>query len=339
LIKKLIKEALAKGSNDLHVKTDAVPKIRVLRELVELGDKIVTEAEVYQMLDYMIGSEGIARLKNEMDMDFAFEEDDFRLRINAFYQQEKPCFIARIIGSHIPTFEELGLPEVVKEIALKPKGIIMVTGPASCGKTTTIASIVDFINENVNTHIITLEQPIEYKFTSKAALIDQREVGRDTESFVSGLKYALRQDPDIVMVGEMRDLETISTAITTAETGHLVLSTLHTSSAVGTISRIVNSFPPHQRDEIRTQISLSIQGIISQVLIPKADGSGLVPVYEVLFPTYGARNLIRADKLEQIKSIMQTDKKCSTLQRETLKLISQGVIKKEDAVKVVKLEE
>ncbi|MCK5686780.1 Flp pilus assembly complex ATPase component TadA, partial [bacterium] len=198
---------------------------------------------------------------------------------------------------------------------------------------------VDYINAQLNTHIITLEQPIEFRFSNKKALLDQREVGKDTESFLTGLRYALRQDPDIVMVGEMRDIETISTAITTAETGHLVLSTLHTSSAVGTINRIVNSFPPHQRGEIRTQISLSIQGVISQILVPNAERTTLVPVFEVLYPTYGIRNLIRTDKIDQIESIMQTDKNCTTIRKEILKMIHDGIVTEEDARKFIHLDD
>ncbi len=339
MLKSMIIEALKKGSNDLHVKAGSVCKIRIFKELVDLNEKLVSDEEVNKMLHQMLGDEKYNAYKEEMDLDFGYEIDGFRLRINAFYEREKSGFIVRIIPNEIPDMETLKLPDIVKEMALKPKGIILITGPASCGKSTTVASIVDFINAQVNTHIITLEQPIEFKFFNRKALLDQREVGKDTESFLSGLRYALRQDPDIVMVGEMRDLETISTAITTAETGHLVLSTLHTSSAVGTINRIVNSFPTHQREEIRTQISLSIQGVVSQILVPNAEKTSLVPVFEVLYPTYGIRNLIRTNKIDQIESIMQTDKNCTTIRNELLKMVSEGLVTKEDAYKYVNLEE
>ena len=338
MLDEIVKKALEKNSHDIHIKVNSPVKIRVLGELIPLDSRILTADEVESILTTMLSPEDWKKLNEELDLDFAYETKNYRLRVNAFRQQEEWAAIMRIIPPKIPTFEELGLPPIVKEIALKPKGIILITGPASCGKTTTIASMIEFINQNVNTHIITLEQPIEYKFKNRKALIDQREVGKDTESFLTGLRYALRQDPDIVMVGEMRDLETISTAITTAETGHLVLSTLHTSSAIGTITRIINSFPPHQRDEIRTQISLSIQGIVSQVLIPRADKSGMIAVFEILYPTYGVRNLIRTNNISQIESILQTDKNCTTLRKEVQKLIAKGIITEEDARKYVKFE-
>lgn len=339
MLEKLVTQTLKMGSNDLHIKAGAVPKTRIFKELVDLDNKIVTTQEVEDMLLKMLGEQKYNTYLHEMDLDFAYEVAGYRLRVNAFNERERKGFIVRVIPSKIPEMESLNLPPVVKDMALKPKGIILVTGPASCGKSTTVASIVDFINSQENTHIITLEQPIEFKFFNKKALLDQREVGSDTESFLTGLRYALRQDPDIVMVGEMRDLETISTAITTAETGHLVLSTLHTSSAVGTINRIVNSFPPHQREEIRTQISLSIQGVISQILVPNAEKTTLIPVFEILYPNYGIRNLIRTNKIDQIESIMQTDQTCTTLRKELLKLISDGTVKEEDARKYVHLED
>jgi twitching motility protein PilT len=230
-----------------------------------------------------------------------------RFRINVYKQRRSFAISARVIKPELPTIESLGMPEMLKDIALKPRGLFLVTGPTGSGKSTTLAAMINHINNSRSCHILTLENPIEYLFRHNVAMINQREIGDDTRNFASGLRAGLREDPDVIFVGEMRDLETISTAVSAAETGHYVLSTLHTTSAASSVDRIIDSFPPHQQQQVRIQLSGTLQGILSQQLIPLADESGRVAAIEMLLVNDAVRNMIREGKTHQIDSVIQTN--------------------------------
>jgi len=244
--------------------------------------------------------------EEELEVDFSFATDFARFRVNAFHQRKGPAACLRLIPTEIKTLSELGLPPIVSELAMKDRGLLLVTGPTGSGKSTTLASIIDYINQHRPCHIITIEDPIEFVHESKNSLVNQREVGSDTRSFAAALRSALREDPDVVLVGEMRDLETTQLAITAAETGHLVLGTLHTNSAAKTCDRIVDIFPHEQQAQIRTMFSESLVAIIAQTLIPRRDGKGRVAAFEILVGVPAVRNLIRENKVAQINSVIQT---------------------------------
>lgn len=295
----------AKGS-DLHIASEAFPTIRVdgtLKPLEKYGKLDPQRAKdlCYEILTHEKSTKLEAEL--EIDLSFTFEEKS-RIRANIFWQQDTVAGAFRFIPIQIPNPTQLGLPEVVINLTKKPRGLILVTGPTGSGKSTTIASLINIINKERHDHIITIEDPIEYIFQHNNCVVNQREVGSDTLSFKNALKYILRQDPDIVLIGEMRDLETIQSAITTAETGHLVFATLHTNNAVQTIDRIIDVFPPHQQPQIRTQLSFILEGVISQQLIPLVNG-GRTAALEIMLPTSAIRNLIREGKNHQIYAQMQ----------------------------------
>ncbi len=260
---------------------------------------------------------------------------DGRVRVNVFMQRNTVAAALRSIPDEIKPMEELGLIPVVKELCKKNMGLILVTGPTGSGKTTTLASMIDYINTNFPYHIITIEDPIEYMFRHKKAIVNQRELGTDTQSFARALKYALREDPDVILVGEMRDLETIKAALTAAETGHLVFATLHTNTAVQTINRIINVFPEEEQQQVRTELSFVLQGVISQRLLPKING-GRVLIHEVMIPTIGIRNLIREDKIHQIYGLMQSGQAetgMQTMNQSIYQAYKNGYISIEDALK------
>src|SRR6185436_8403956 len=276
------------------------------------------------------------RFEEEMELDFSFGVRSLaRFRGNLFQQRGAVGGVFRTIPFVIRTFNDLGLPPVLEELCNKPRGLVLVTGPTGSGKSTTLAAMIDKINTERHEHIITIEDPIEYLHSHKSCVVNQREVGADTASFKKALKYILRQDPDIVLVGELRDLETIEAALTTAETGHLCFATLHTNSAVQTINRIIDVFPPNQQSQIRAQLSFVLEGIVSQTLLPKASGSGRVPALEVLIPNAAIRNLIREDKLHQVYSQMQIGQGKSgmqTLNQSLAALFLRRLITLEEAV-------
>jgi len=270
------------------------------------------------------------------EVDFSYAIYGFgRFRVNVFKQRGTPAVAIRVVPPNILTPEELGLPEIVKSLARKPYGLVLVTGPTGSGKSTTLAAMIDLLNKEVSGHIITLEDPIEFLHTHKNCIVNQREVGIDTHSFAAGLRVALREDPDIILVGEMRDLETISTAITAAETGHLVLATLHTSNAVQTVDRIIDVFPPHQQNQVRIQLSMVLQGIIAQTLIPRVDRAGRVVAVEVLVANAAVRNLIREGKTHQLPTIIQSSSKLGmqTMDSSLRDLYMRGMISFEEARK------
>lgn len=333
-IEELLKKAVESGASDLHLTVNAAPVVRVHGELRFLPGPVLNYQELNTFAEALLNQEQRAIFYELGEVDFSYSLYGYaRFRVNVFRQRGTPCIAARVIPPVILNTDELGIPEIVKTLVRKPHGLILVTGPTGSGKSTTLAAMIDQLNRETTGHIITLEDPIEFLHTHKNCIINQREVGLDSKSFSSGLRAALRQDPDVILVGEMRDLETIATAITAAETGHLVLATLHTAGAVQSIDRIIDAFPPYQQEQIRIQLAVILQGIISQTLVPKIDHSGRVPVVEVLVATSAVRNLIREGKSHQLLTVMQTGAKygMQTMDQALKTLYKRGLIGYEDA--------
>uniref|UniRef100_A0A7C4THX3 Type IV pilus twitching motility protein PilT n=1 Tax=candidate division WOR-3 bacterium TaxID=2052148 RepID=A0A7C4THX3_UNCW3 len=294
-------------ASDLILKVGSPPILRINGELTNLNLPPIAEVDIETGLVEILKKEHIEEFKKNNELDFSYELASYaRFRVNIFRQKGSIGAVFRLIPQKIPTIDELGFPPILKEMAMRPRGLIVVTGPSGCGKSTTQAALIDYRNENDTCHIVTVEDPIEFIHKNKKALVTQREVGRDTHSFANALKFVLRQDPDVILVGEMRDLETMSLAITAAETGHLVITTLHTADSISTIDRIIDVFPPHQQNQIRMQLSLNLLCIISQNLLKRIDGKGRIAAYEILVATGGVRNLIREAKTHQLLSILQT---------------------------------
>ncbi len=302
----LLKELVERGGSDLHITTNSPPQIRVDGTLTPLDQPPLNAIETKNLCYSVLTDAQKHKFEEENELDLSFGVKGLsRFRGNIFVQRGAVAGVFRVIPYKILTFEELGLPPVVAELASKPRGLVLVTGPTGSGKSTTLASIIDKINLDRHDHIVTIEDPIEYLHPHKGCLVNQREVGADTKGFKNALKYVLRQDPDVVLVGELRDLETIEAALTLAETGHLCFATLHTNSCAQTINRIVDVFPPYQQTQIRAQLSFVLEGVISQTLIPKASGTGRVLALEIMVPNPAIRNLIREDKVHQVYSQMQ----------------------------------
>jgi twitching motility protein PilT len=332
----LLEEMVARGASDLHITVNSAPAIRVRGHIERLEEYEPLNADATQQLLYrVLSSEQQKHFEIKRQLDFAHQVPGVaRFRVNVYFQRECVGAAFRVIPEEIKTMEELGLPSTLHELAEKPRGIVLVTGPTGSGKSTTLASIVDEINRTRSEHILTIEDPIEFVHRHKRCIVNQREIGVDAVSFAEGLRAALRQDPDVILVGEMRDLETISTALTAAETGHLVFGTLHTQSAPSTIDRIIDVFPPEQQEQVRIMIAGSLQGVVTQALLPTADGAGRVAALEVLFPDDAVRNLIRQGKVEQIYSVMQTNtgRGMQTMEQALAELVLRGVITMETAV-------
>ncbi|OWA36219.1 type IV pili twitching motility protein PilT [Saccharibacillus sp. O16] len=308
-IEALLREMYARGASDLHIAVGAPPSIRVHGSLMPLGGEAVNPAEAEEMAADLLGEERSIRFRTQGELDFAYALPGAdRFRINVYRQKGYAAVSARSIPEKIPTMEQLGLPASLASLAHKPQGLILVTGPTGSGKSSTLAAMINDVNLKSSKHIVTLEDPIEFMHEHRKSLVHQREVGLDTASFADGLRAALRQDPDVILVGEMRDLETISSAITAAETGHLVLATLHTTDAPKTIDRIIDAFPAHQQAQVRTQLSSVLTAVISQRLLPNRGGQGRTCATEVLINTPAVANLIRSEKVHQIRSVMQTGK-------------------------------
>jgi twitching motility protein PilT len=302
----LLKTMVEQGGSDLHITTGSPPQIRVDGQMLPLKLPPLLPAETKQLCYSVLTEAQKRKLEEENELDLSFGVKGLaRFRGNIFIQRGALAGVFRMIPYKFLSFEELGLPPVIKDISRKPRGLVLVTGPTGSGKSTTLASIIDFINSERQEHIITIEDPIEYLHPHKKCLINQREVGADTHSFKKALKYILRQDPDVVLVGELRDLETIEAALTIAETGHLCFATLHTNGCVQTINRIVDVFPTHQQQQVRTQLSFVLEGVLSQTLIPRSQGRGRVLALEVMVPNMAIRALVRDDKVHQIYSQMQ----------------------------------
>jgi twitching motility protein PilT len=308
-IDELLERMVEANASDLHVTTGTPPAIRVRGEVERLeGFDALTGEETQQLLYRILSSEQQKHLELNRQLDFSYSIPGLaRFRVNTYFQRESVGAAFRLIPTELKTLEELGIPESLHVLAEKPRGLVLVTGPTGSGKSTTLAAIIDEINRNRSEHILTIEDPIEFLHRHKRCIVNQREIGPDAKSFAEALRAALRQDPDVILVGEMRDLETISTALTAAETGHLVFGTLHTQSAPSTIDRIIDVFPAEQQEQVRIQIANSLQGVVTQALLPTADGMGRVPALEILLPDDAVRNLIRQGKVEQIYSVMQTN--------------------------------
>jgi twitching motility protein PilT len=302
----LLKAMIEKGASDLHITTSSPPQLRIDGKLAPIKMPPLTPPETKQICYSILTDAQKHRFEENNELDLSFGVRGLsRFRANIFMQRGAVAGAFRAIPYKIMTFEELGLPKIVSELANKPRGLILVTGPTGSGKSTTLATIIDKINTERNEHIVTVEDPIEYLHPHKNCVVNQREVGADTKGFQNALKYILRQDPDVVLIGEMRDLETIEAALTVAETGHLALATLHTNSCVQTINRVVDVFPPYQQAQVRAQLSFVLEGVLSQTLIPRANGPGRCLALEIMVPNSAIRNLIREDKIHQVYSQMQ----------------------------------
>jgi twitching motility protein PilT len=334
-IVELLREALDRKASDLHVTVDSPPVIRVNGELVRLDLPHLQPADTRRLLMEMLDEDQAGRFESEGEVDFAHSIAHLgRFRVNGYRQRGSAAIAIRLIGSEIKSLRALGLPETLANLARRPRGLVLVTGPTGSGKTTTLASMIDLINREFEYHIITLEDPIEYLHRHQRSVVNQREIGSDTQSFASGLRAALREDPDVVLVGEMRDLETIATALRAAETGHLVLATLHTNDASQTIDRVVDAFPPYQQEQVKVQLGNCLEGIVAQRLIPRMDSRGRVVAVEVLVANPAIRNLIREGKTHQIPSSLQTGSRygMKTMDASLRELYAQQVISAEDYV-------
>lgn len=332
----LLKHMIESRASDLHITTGSPPRLRVDGKLLSMDHPVLSPTDTKALCYSILTDAQKHRFEenNELDLSFGIKGLS-RFRANIFMQRGAVAGAFRTIPFNIRTFNDLMLPEIVNDLVKKPRGLILVTGPTGSGKSTTLAAMIDRINDDRYDHIITVEDPIEYLHGHKKCLINQREVNADTVSFKVALKYVLRQDPDVVLIGEMRDLETIEAALTVSETGHLTLATLHTNSAVQTINRIIDVFPSHQQEQIRVQLSFVLEGILSQQLLPKKSGHGRVMAVEILVPNPAIRNLIREDKVHQIYSQMQTGQSKSgmqTMNQSLFELYTKGLISYEEAM-------
>ena len=329
-IDELLEHMVARDASDLHVTVGTPPVIRVRGEVERLDEFApLTSEDTQQLLYRILSSEQQKQLEIKRQLDFSHSIPGLaRFRVNVYFQRESIGAAFRLIPAELKTLEELGMPPTLHLLTDKPRGLVLVTGPTGSGKSTTLAALIDEINRTRAEHIITIEDPIEFVHRHKRCVVNQREIGVDATSFAEALRAALRQDPDVILLGEMRDLETIATALTAAETGHLVFGTLHTQSAPSTIDRIIDVFPAEQQEQIRIQIASSLQGVITQALLPTADGMGRVPALEVLLPDDAVRNLIRQGKVEQIYSVMQTNtsRGMQTMEQSLADLIQRGVV-------------
>lgn len=310
----LLQATIDEGASDLHVRAFMPPELRIHGELVAIADEAFTAEETRRLCNEIMTPEQVAEAESNGGTDFALaHEDGTRFRVSVFKERGRWGCVLRMIPSTLLTLEQIGLPPSIKELLFKPRGLILVTGPTGSGKSTTLASMIDVINQERGVHVVTVEDPIEFYHTSKKSLVTQREVGSDVPSFAEAIRRALRQDPDVILVGEMRDLETIGAAITAAETGHLVFGTLHTTGAAETIDRIVGAFPVDVQDQVRTQLSVGLQAVISQILLPKLgpDGKvhGRIAAFEIMLATPSVRSRIRDNKTFQIRSDIQTGAK------------------------------
>jgi twitching motility protein PilT len=306
-LSELLRKMIELHGSDLHITTNSAPMVRVHGVLRPLDFPEMMPAETKQLAYSVLTDAQKHRFEETLELDFSFGIKGLsRFRANIFNQRGAVGAVFRSIPYEIKTFEELGLPPVIDKLCEKPRGLILVTGPTGSGKSTTLASMIDKINRDRHEHIITVEDPIEYLHAHKGCIVNQREVHADTHTFAAALRAALRQDPDVVLIGEMRDLETTETALRIAETGHLTFATLHTNSAASSVNRIIDIFPAHQQAQIRTQLSMVLEGIFTQALLPKANGQGRCLAMEILVPNAAIRNLIREDKIHQIYSMMQT---------------------------------
>ena len=332
----LLERMVARGASDLHLAVGCEPVLRLNGRLERLEELPRLTPDDTQRLLYRITSTDQQKqleIKRQLDLSYSLA-GLARFRVNVYFQRQSLGAAFRLIPAELKTLEDLGLPSSLYELAKKPRGLVLVTGPTGSGKSTTLAALIDEINRTRSEHIMTIEDPIEFLHRHKRCVVNQREIGPDATSFAEALRGALRQDPDVILLGEMRDLETIATALTAAETGHLVFATLHTQDAPSTVDRLIDVFPAAQQEQVRVQIASTLQGIVTQALVPTADGARRVPAIEILFPDDAVRNLIRQAKVEQIYSVMQTGSKrgMQTLEQSLVELIVSGKISQEIAL-------
>ena len=333
----LLQEMVQKGASDLHITAGVKAKLRIDGELMDSSiDYVLKPKDTLQIAYSILTENQKKRYETEDELDFSFGVQNLsRFRGNVYKQRGCVAMAIRQIPYEITTVEQLGLPPILATLADRPRGLVLITGPTGAGKSTTLAALIDKINRERRGHIITIEDPIEFIHRHRRCMVNQREVGADTQSFKKALKYALRQDPDTILIGEMRDLETMSAALTIAETGHLVLATLHTNSAAESINRIIDAFPSHQQSQVRSQLAFVLEGVVTQMLLPKAKGRGRVAASEIMICTPAIRAVIRDEKIHQIYSLMQAGKKhgMQTMNDSFQQLFLQGMITKEEALK------
>jgi len=325
----LLKETVERGATDLHITPGLPPEFRIDQLLVSSSNEVLSPENCKELIYSLLTIDQRKRLEQDLEVDFAFSVEGLsRFRGNAFFERGNVVCALRRIPFEIPPLRELGLPSVVDSMIQKTRGLILVTGPTGSGKTTTLAAMIDKINTEHACHIITVEDPIEYVHEHKRAVVQQREVGQDTHSFARALKYVLREDPDVILVGEMRDLETIQAALTAAETGHIVLATLHTDSATESINRVIDVFPAHQQRQVRAQLSLTLEGVLVQRLLPRASGKGLALALEVMVATPAIRALIRDSRVHEIYGVIQASQKFGmlTMNMSLISLVKRGIV-------------
>jgi twitching motility protein PilT len=328
-VEDLLRTAVQRDASDIHIKAESPPLLRIYGELIPMDLPSLSVDEAKRLSYSILTPEDRDSFERDWELDFGYDIEGLaRFRVNLFVQRGMVGSVFRIIPFHIQTIEELALPDICRYFSERPRGLVLVTGPAGCGKSTTQAAMIDHVNKHSPVHIVTVEDPIEFVHDPNLALINQRELGRDTRSFANALKFVLRQDPDVILVGEMRDLETVQLAIRAAETGHLVLGTLHTTDAVQTVDRAIDIFPTHQQQQIRMQLSVNLLGVISQILVRRADGRGRVAAFETLVAISSVRNHIRERKTHQIASVIQTGAQhgMMTLDQSLAHLVRSGVV-------------
>lgn len=334
-IEELLRQAKDAGASDLHVTVGVPPKMRVNGQLITMDYSRMMPPDTAAIMNEVMSEYQRNKFeeRGEWDMSFSIPELG-RYRVNAYKQRGSAAAAFRLVGTQVPSPEVLGVPSSVIDLYQRKRGLVLVTGPTGSGKSTTLAAVIDKINNNRDCHVITLEDPIEYLHQHKKAMVNQREIGLDSQSYANALRAALREDPDVILVGEMRDFETISVAITAAETGHLVLSTLHTIGAASTVDRVIDVFPPHQQQQIRVQFANVLEAVVSQQLIPTADGRSRSAAFEVLHANHAVRNLIREGKSHQLVSVMQTNRKMGmiTMDDAIMQLYYDGRIDRDQAV-------
>lgn len=333
-IDRLLDTCISQGASDLHLTVGKAPTLRVKGRLVELRTKKLEPQDTVALMKQIAPDRTEIEINEEGGSDFAISWGTTRFRCAVFKQKGTVAMSLRRIPDLLMTFEEIGLPSIIEELVRRPRGLFLITGPTGSGKTTTLASMINFIRNNLDHHIITIEDPIEYQFDHSKSIVNQREIGADVPSFYEGIRRGLRADPDVIMVGEMRDLQTIETAVTAAETGHLVYATLHTSSAAGTVNRLIDAFPANQQAMIRSQLATSLLAVLCQQLLPRADASGVVAAYEFMVVTPAISNLIRENKSYRINSFIQTGKRfgMQMLDDHLMSLIDDGTITAESAI-------
>ncbi|XNG93370.1 type IV pilus twitching motility protein PilT [Vibrio cyclitrophicus] len=339
-ITELLDFSVKHNASDLHLSAGVSPMVRIDGEVRKLGIPVLSHADVHRLVFEIMDDSQRGEFEEKLEVDFSFELPNVgRFRVNAFNQARGCAAVFRTIPVEIPTLDQLGAPEIFEKIANYEKGLVLVTGPTGSGKSTTLAAMVDYVNRNHNKHILTIEDPIEFVHTNNKCLVNQREVHRDTHSFKAALRSALREDPDVILVGELRDQETISLALTAAETGHLVFGTLHTSSAAKTIDRIIDVFPGSDKDMVRSMLSESLRSVIAQKLLKRV-GGGRVACHEIMMATPAIRNLIREDKVAQMYSIIQTGAAhgMQTMEQNAKQLIAQGLVDSDEVEKKIEIQ-